>query len=263
MSPRSKIVSVIFRVLAAILFLAAIAVSIYLPPVFIIGKISGLVILAAIAAVLLFIDFPLFGPALFLALAYFTRTLFEARLGIFFAAPLAVYIALVVIEKPLRRHSPWLALGRIGRGMWLCAALVVLVASGSIYLWVNTTHPDLTDITSLIPDQGTAMLLLWGLGFALVNAIVEEAIFRGILYDGFTHIFKSEIVTNIFQAALFGLAHLYGIPRGWPGVGLAFVYGLLLGSVRYYTRGLLLPVLIHAAADLTIYLILLDMIGKI
>ncbi|OGC96128.1 MAG: hypothetical protein A2W25_12535 [candidate division Zixibacteria bacterium RBG_16_53_22] len=69
--------------------------------------------------------------------------------------------------------------------------------------------------------------------------------------------------SHLFSAALFGLARLYGIPRGWIGAGLAFIYALLLGSVRFYTRGLPAPVMIHTAADFTICLILLGMIGKI
>lgn len=42
-----------------------------------------------------------------------------------------------------------------------------------------------------------------------------------------------------------------------PGVGLATVYGLALGGIRLLSKGLLMPVIVHAFADLTIFLIIM------
>jgi hypothetical protein len=49
--------------------------------------------------------------------------------------------------------------------------------------------------------------------------------------------------------------HLHGFPRGWSGVALASVYGLMMGALRQRARGLLAPWVAHLFADLAIVVI--------
>ncbi|MCP5113866.1 MAG: CPBP family intramembrane metalloprotease, partial [bacterium] len=49
----------------------------------------------------------------------------------------------------------------------------------------------------------------------------------------------------------------HGFPRGGIGVGLATVYGLILGLVWNRSRGMLAPWVAHVLADSTIVGILL------
>ena len=60
-------------------------------------------------------------------------------------------------------------------------------------------------------------ILFLGLGFALLNAALEETIWRGVI--------------------------------------LTFIYGLILGQARISAAGLLLPTLMHFTADLIIFLL--------
>ena len=41
--------------------------------------------------------------------------------------------------------------------------------------------------------------------------------------------------SNLWQAAVFGLWHYHGIPSGWTGVGLTWVYGWIMGLLTYVT----------------------------
>jgi len=50
-----------------------------------------------------------------------------------------------------------------------------------------------------------------------------------------------------------GLAHIHGFPRGWLGVALATVYGLMTRVLRMRSRGLVAPLVAHVAADATIF----------
>ena len=61
----------------------------------------------------------------------------------------------------------------------------------------------------------------------------------------------------LVQAAAFGLLHLSGFPGGAVGVGLAAVYGVMLGVLRRRAGGLLAPYVAHVAADLTVFVLLL------
>ena len=45
-------------------------------------------------------------------------------------------------------------------------------------------------------------------------------------------------------------------------MGLATLYGFALGGVRMLSKGLLMPVLLHITADLTIFLLVLRLIER-
>jgi membrane protease YdiL (CAAX protease family) len=61
---------------------------------------------------------------------------------------------------------------------------------------------------------------------------------------------------NVLQAISFGIWHFHGIPSGWTGVGLAFVYGLAMGFMFEYGGGLLLPIVAHSVADYFIFAVI-------
>ena len=82
-------------------------------------------------------------------------------------------------------------------------------------------------------------------------------VFRGILFDAFEPEWGWKIAV-VATAALFGLGHSNGYPPGWPGAGLATLYGGMLGLLRVKTGGLLLPIGAHVVADATIYEILVN-----
>ena len=94
-----------------------------------------------------------------------------------------------------------------------------------------------------------------GIIFAVLNATLEEMVFRGVLFDAFSARWGLPAAVG-GTAVLFGLAHLNGYPPGAVGACLAGVYGVALGLLRARVGGLALPVLAHVAADATIYGIL-------
>jgi hypothetical protein len=100
------------------------------------------------------------------------------------------------------------------------------------------------------------LLALGGLFFALSNGVVEELIFRGVLWDALRGAFSQVIAAVLVQAALFGLWHWKGFPGGPSGMTLVFVWGLFLGWIRSRSDGMLAPFISHVCADLTIFSIL-------
>jgi hypothetical protein len=184
-------------------------------------------------------------------------------LGFFLVIPLIVYVLILVAYKPIKERSRWLKLGQIDKITWLYGFIIIVVSSITLYLWVKLANPNFNDLLSIMPKGNLTFLILAGLGFALLNAIVEESIYRGILWDALGTIFKNAVIVAILQAAVFGVAHINGFPRGATGVVLAFVYGCALGYIRYRTKGLLAPIIIHIGADLTVFFILLGVLGKL
>lgn len=98
---------------------------------------------------------------------------------------------------------------------------------------------------------------------ASTNAFCEEMTSRVLWRSMFEMALSSEgsismaqvqTYSNITQAAVFGLWHYYGIPNGWTGVILTFVYGLLMGALADATnQSLWMPLVAHTLADYYIF----------
>ena len=91
--------------------------------------------------------------------------------------------------------------------------------------------------------------------FSLVNAAVAEAIFRGVLQTDLERV-SDPVLAVVVQAVAFSLLHVVGVPTGISGAIMAGTLGLLLAVMHWRTR-VLAPYLAHAAADATIFCMLL------
>lgn len=99
-------------------------------------------------------------------------------------------------------------------------------------------------------------LVAVGIIFPLVNATVEEFIFRGAMMSALGRVFASPMVVNLLQAVSVGLLHKDGFPSGAWGIAMAGLYAFLL---RQRTGGLLAPWVAHVVADITIFCIVVNL----
>ena len=206
---------------------------------------------------------PLTGPALFFLLAYITKTLPFFTLGLMLIIPIIVYFLMVLVVKPLREGKLIPSVGEVNRVTVIIGLVVVVVSSSSLILWYWLFNPDIEVFAEYFPKVELYKLMIGGIVFSVVNAIVEEVIYRGILWSGLTNLFDSVSTVIIIQAIIFGVIHYWGVPNGILGVVMAFIYGLFLGAIRSRAKGLLMPIVTHIFADMTIFLILLNIIGRI
>jgi membrane protease YdiL (CAAX protease family) len=95
-------------------------------------------------------------------------------------------------------------------------------------------------------------LVVAALCFSTLNALLEEFVYRGVLYEALAAEWGAVVAIG-GTAAAFGLGHLAGYPRGIMGAILAGLYGIALGLLRWWTGGLGLVVACHIAADATIF----------
>lgn len=177
------------------------------------------------------------------------------------AGAVFVYGAAAVAWRPARAAGGF-TLGRVRGSDAVVAMATGALSSAVLVVWLRVAKPDLSDLVARIPRLGWPGLIAAGVLFALVNSVVEEALFRGVLWSGLSQTTLSTAHVVIAQAACFGAAHFRGFPRGGFGVLLAFVYGLLLGVVRHRTGGILWPVMGHLLPDLTIFLLVAWMAGQ-
>jgi CAAX protease family protein len=128
------------------------------------------------------------------------------------------------------------------------------VLSGAALLgWFVLTRPDLSAlIKKILPNLPLPALIFGGIVFSVVNAFVEEVVYRGVVFGGLVESGHSLAAILPLQAVAFGAIHMGGFPSGWIGVGLASIYGFLMGLIRLRSGGLLAPWAGHVLTDLVI-----------
>ncbi len=179
---------------------------------------------------------------------------------LYLLVPLVGYALTVSLIPPLRRSVNWLRLGRTGWDVVGATLAIIVVASTALVLWYIWSKPDLTRMTEQVRGFTFASLLLLGAGFAIFNALLEEILFRGILYEALDAEYGLWWAIVIL-GVIFGIVHAQGFPNGALGVVMASLYGVMLGWLRHLSRALLWPVVAHVFADATIFLLLMYDMG--
>src|SRR5207302_139671 len=90
-------------------------------------------------------------------------------------------------------------------------------------------------------------LPLYWINTAIMALFVEEVIFRGFLYQGWSHSLGTT-GTILLTSILFGSMHLY---YGWAGTFLCICGGLMLGWLRWRSGSVLVPMLMHFGQNLS------------
>lgn len=169
---------------------------------------------------------------------------------------LLLYFIIVLSISSLRVAQSYLYIGRLDRFSIAFMFGTILVSTSGLLIWYYAFHPDISDLQDMLRDHSLSILVLMGIGFSFFNAITEEIIWRGIIWDGLGEIFNRGWVIILLQGIGFGLWHINGFPRGWLGVIMAASYGIMLGIIRHRTKGIVYPILTHIVADAVIFFIL-------
>jgi membrane protease YdiL (CAAX protease family) len=169
-------------------------------------------------------------------------------------APLIVYGMVVVLTPHLRRSVGWLRAGHFGPDVRLIVIATVIVSSVALVFWTVFSKPDVQRHLALVPEMPFWIYPLAAIGFASINAAMEEIVFRGIMMEALDSALGETYRSVGVQAVSFAALHyLAGFPNGVLGFLMAFVYGIMLGVVRWRSKGLLAPWVAHVVADITIF----------
>ncbi|MEL6827116.1 MAG: CPBP family intramembrane glutamic endopeptidase [Pseudomonadota bacterium] len=136
------------------------------------------------------------------------------------------------------------------------SGVTILLSLAGLMFWLEVTNSDLTDFRLMILFQSTALLLLSAAIFSVINALLEEVVWRGILLRAL--IKKSNAtVAVVVSAASFGIAHFHGVPNGILGVILSGFYAVLLSLLALRTGGIFAPIVTHIFADIAVFIAVL------
>jgi membrane protease YdiL (CAAX protease family) len=166
--------------------------------------------------------------------------------------PLLLYGAIVWAVPTLRRTAPQFFLGRMGGTPLACAVALSAATTTFLVGFHVLARPEVTGLAANLPVAAFGNLVLAGVFFSCINALLEELVFRGVLWEVIAKEWNTAVALAV-TAVLFGLGHLHGYPPGLLGTVLASLYGVALGTLRWWVGGLGLAVACHMSADATIF----------
>lgn len=117
-------------------------------------------------------------------------------------------------------------------------------------------RPHLERLAPFLPKDNRQ--LFWGLLVSVGAGVSEEIAYRGFLQPYFADwlpIWGAVAAASV----LFGAAHLY---QGRSGVLMTTLMGVVLGTIYVSTGSLLLPIIIHAAIDISSMLTARIVLGR-
>ena len=174
-------------------------------------------------------------------------------------AAAAVIVAWWLASRGSGEHqwASWLRRGRWTRDLPWLVVTTVIVTAVALTAWQRLFDGRLPrEYVDAARGHPWWLIVLAGIGFSLLNAAVEEVVFRGVLMSALLEVLGLPAAV-VLQAVAFGVLHLHGVPSGIVGMVMAGAWGLLLGLLRLRSRGLLAPYAAHIAADATIVMLML------
>jgi membrane protease YdiL (CAAX protease family) len=169
--------------------------------------------------------------------------------------PLLLYAGITIVLPRLRRTAPRLRVGRLGGAPLACAVILSSIVAGFLVGYHKIVDPNVRDLADRLPVAMFGSVICAGVCFSVVNALLEELMFRGILWEVVAGEWNAPLALGV-TAVLFGVGHYHGYPPGLVGAILAGIYGVALGLLRWTTGGLGLAVACHISADATIFSLL-------
>jgi membrane protease YdiL (CAAX protease family) len=174
------------------------------------------------------------------------------------AVGLLGYAGILRLVSWLRGTAAWARWGSFDAGVCLLSVGAWLLAAVALLSWYLLLHPNVADIAkAYVPTLPLGLLIAGGVVFAMLNAAVEEAAYRGVFLHALDRSLGAGFAALLLQALAFGAIHIRGFPRGWLGVGLACIFGLLMGLIRRRAGGMFAPWITHVFTDIVIAGILL------
>ncbi|MCX6379125.1 MAG: CPBP family intramembrane metalloprotease [Armatimonadetes bacterium] len=169
--------------------------------------------------------------------------------------PLLLSSLLVWTLPNLRYRPDWLCFGHVYPSLIALTVAALLLSPALILTWYRLTSPNLSALSSQIPVGNIVVLTLAGGVFALVNSILEEVLFRGILQQALS-VQMGANASWAVQGVIFGTLHANGVPQGVVGMALASLFGIVLGWIRYKSNGIGLCCIVHFITDAVIFTLL-------
>lgn len=148
---------------------------------------------------------------------------------------------------------------------WLLALAALVIAAGAniarMILERDPAAPELNQqILAMVersPSTPWAPLLTLGIAVVVLAPLTEEWLFRGILMPalqralGARRAWAGVVAAVLISSLIFGLLH-------WPVWWVPGIYGVVLALLSLRMRSLAMPMLVHGAINLSVFMLVLS-----
>jgi membrane protease YdiL (CAAX protease family) len=183
------------------------------------------------------------------------------------AADVGMILGGLLVFRDARRSMPGpiksgalVPIGWIGartRDLWLSASvgvLLVLLYMGAVAAFPPPPGQKFGVVSELLKSGGSAVHI-WAVGAVLFSPPVEEFVFRGLLFTGFSRSW-GVWAASIFVTVLFVSVHLPETVHYVPAVLVQVLFSSATLVARIATRSLLPSIVLHATYNLGLVAIL-------
>jgi len=165
---------------------------------------------------------------------------------IFVSTPVEVALLALFARRVSASAIDYLGLAWPKRGELVvgAAAMVALIVAGNVLSWFvgrNLVTSFQIDIYTTA-SAADGLIWLW-LAVVVLTPIGEEIIFRGFLFRGWLRAESDAWPVIVVTSLLWAVIHLQ---YDWYVIGQIFVFGLLLGWLRWASGSTILTILLHA-----------------
>ena len=177
--------------------------------------------------------------------------------GTIAATPLTVAVLWIAIRMIHRDFAEYLALkwpsaDELWRGVTIIMMVLMAESFVEYAVGVQDRPQDPTAAPLLVVGGATGLLVLL-IGYCIAGPMLEELVFRGFMFRGWSQSFLGPIGAIVLTSALWAANHTQ---YDWFGRLNIFVVGLVLGHLRWRSNSTWLTVVLHSAMN-TVYFFLI------
>jgi membrane protease YdiL (CAAX protease family) len=167
---------------------------------------------------------------------------------IFVSIPVQLVLLVLLAQRTGGSAAAYLGLrlprrSELGFGVAVTVALIIVGNAVSWLLGRMIVTPFQVDIYRTAAAAGWLPLLFLWLAVVVVTPVGEEMLFRGFLFRGWLRAPRDTWPVIVLTALLWALVH---VQYDWYVIAQVFVFGVMLGWLRWATGSTILTMVLHA-----------------
>ncbi|WFU84754.1 type II CAAX endopeptidase family protein [Bradyrhizobium sp. CIAT3101] len=172
--------------------------------------------------------------------------------GVFFGGPASIGVLWIAIRMARRGFAEYLALNWPSAGEVIRAlSIMTMILAIELFVTAKLNVPT-SPVQRTIVAGGVVGLIVWFVGTCVGAPIIEELLFRGFIFRGWSQSFLGPVGTIVLASAIWAMQHTQ---YDWYSRFCLFISGLAFGHFRARTGSTWLPVIAHSAMNIFVLFI--------